>query len=73
VVTVGGTRPRDVEQAAGLAARGAALAALVVGPRGSGYLSTRSGGVLQPADNDVDSASTEDDEVSGDPLKRGRP
>lgn len=72
VVTVGGTRPREVEQAAGLRARGAAIAALVVGPRGSGYLSARSSGVLRPADDDVDSEPTKDQAASGDPLKRGR-
>ena len=51
--------------------RGAALAALLVDPRGSGYLSSPASRVLHPETDDLDP----DDEgraSTPDPVKRGR-
>jgi hypothetical protein len=52
--------------------RGAALAALLVGPRGSGYLSSPSSRVLHPETDDLDPEPTRDGAVTRDPVKRGR-
>ena len=72
VVTVGRTRPRDVAQAAQVRTRGAALAALLVGPRGSGYLSSPASRVLHPETDDLDPEPTRDGAIPRDPVKRGR-
>jgi polysaccharide biosynthesis transport protein len=72
VVTVGRTRPHDVERAAQVRTRGAALAALLVGPRGSGHLSVPSSRVLHPETDDLDPEPTRDGALPRDPVKRGR-
>ena len=51
---------------------GAALAALLVGPRGSGYLSSPASRVLHPETDDLDPEPTRDGAIARDPVKRGR-
>ena len=71
VVTAGRTRPRDVEQVAQVRTRGVALAALVVGPKGSSRRARRAARSTNRL-QDIDSDAAQEGAVTHDPLTRTR-
>jgi succinoglycan biosynthesis transport protein ExoP len=71
VVSLGRTRPHEVEQATQARTRGAALAALVVGPRGAAHRSAASSALRPEADDDIDSEPTKEETATRHALRRG--
>jgi succinoglycan biosynthesis transport protein ExoP len=71
VVTLGRTRPHEVEQTTQVRTRGATLAALVVDPRAAAHRSAPSSALRPEADDDIDPEPTKEEPVTRHPLRRG--